>query len=189
MENSPLPQFKLDPQPEPKRIEFEENHKELVIAFQEHLTKADSSIAAILSATEEFKKKYSSQLSALPSHPYEKYKQMYLDPAEPILTYEQIPYPTCYCPLTIMSEITAISKHYSDQLIAQMPYVRENENEIAATMFTTLCGDKCFTDKEKMKKHFEFMEILKNLDDRLIETDPLTTSYTLLNHFIRVYKP
>lgn len=165
-------------------------HEKLVAAFQQQLAEANSTIETLLSASQEFQTKQGfDELKLSSLHPFEQYKAMYLDTSKPVLTYEQLPYPTCFCPSTIMAEITAISEHYSNQLIEQMDFVTENNTEAGATMFTTRCGDKFVINKEKMSQHLEFMEILKNLDDKLIENDPLTTAYTLLNHFIRVYRP
>ena len=123
MENVPEKEkeFTFIPQPEIDLLTPEQ--KKIALDYQEQISKTNLTIAAILAATEDFKKKYNSQLSAFPAHPYDKYKQMYLDPSKPTLTIEQIPYPRCYSPLTLMSQITSISEVYSERLLTQVPYL------------------------------------------------------------------
>lgn len=160
--------------------------EQLVLEYKEQLSKTNQTIAALLSATEQFKRKYDSQLSA--ANPYEKLKAQYLDSSRPIISVDELAFPSTFSASTAMAEITSISVASHEHFMTQLHYLTGGQMEAASTMYTVLCGDEFVVDKEKMRAHFEFLELVRNMSVEQINSNPLTVAIKLVTEFIRTYK-
>lgn len=164
-------------------------YESLKVMHEETISQAKQTIAQLLSATEEMRRSKYSQLSAAEGMPaYERLKRRYLSPTDKPKCLDDIPFPVGLTPLTIMREMSAIGYRMNDRMITQMKFVSAGKIEAAASMFTYLSGDKFIEDKEKVKAYLLYMEFVKNLDIKVVETDPVLVGYKVLSEYIRTYK-
>lgn len=120
--------------------------------------------------------------------PYEKYKQIYLDPSEPVLTIEQLPPPKHIALKEIIPLLSATGIGIPKNFVTNnLPYITAGNFDAGSTMFTTVSNGIVMHDKEKLKEHFVFMELIKNMTPQDINERPLSTALKLINEFIRIY--
>jgi hypothetical protein len=156
---------------------------------------SELTVSSLLSSTDAFKKMYELQASLSASclgHPYNQYKAKYLDPSKTLTTLEQLPPPKCRSILKLRDQLVNVSRHHTNNLLTQLPLVSatpEKNLAAAAMLFSSLSGDQVVTNQEKMREHFEFIELLKTMTAEDIEIRPITTALKIVNEFIRVYSP
>lgn len=155
----------------------------------------DLTIKSLLSASGAFDAATTLQASltgAIGGTPYLQYKIKYLDPNKKQTTIAELPPPKCRSILKIRDRLSDISKYHANNLLTQLPLVTaspEKHLAAAATIFSSLSGDTVITDNQKMREHFEFIELIQTMTSEDINTRPVTTALKLINEYIRVYSP
>lgn len=162
--------------------------EKLALLYRDDIDRTNKTIATAISSSELFRLSYASQLTSMPLAPYDQYKAMYLDPQEPVLTIEQLPPPKYVALSQIRPMLSAAGLSCTQNFLTNLPHITAGNLEAGATLFTKLSCGQFVTDKEKMKEHFVFIELIKNMTQDDIQKRPLSTALKLINEFIRVYK-
>lgn len=179
-------------EPEQAMIIFDalsKEQQELILYYKEQLAYANSTVAAAVSAAEEFKKKlnFGPSLSA-GFTAYDRLRWQYLDANSIPKSVHDIPFPRYFNPEVALKEIEQIGYKFGNTILTQMHYLTTNQQEGASTMYTVLCGDEFVVDKEKMKKHFEYLEFVRHIDMETVRQQPVTVAMKVVNEFVKTYR-
>lgn len=164
--------------------------QELILYYKQQLAQANNTVNSALSAAEEFRKK----LNLGPSlsggfTAYDRLRWQYLEPSYVPKSVDDVPYPKFFDPNIALQEIYDISLDYGRILDTQLKYLSAGIQEGATSMYTVSCeGGGFVIDKERMKKHFEFLEFVRHIDMQTVANQPVTTGMKVVSEFIQTYK-
>ena len=156
-------------------------------------------VNSALSSLYKSQDKINALLSAVPVHPYDKYKALYYKPTKQILpTLSNLPVPKFFDAKTATAQLTSISEKVSDNTMDQIAYLTANPGALSSTQisdiqsfcnaFASLSGNKLVVDHERVSNHFEFLETVKGISLEDIQKNPVEAAQKIVSYFIRLYK-
>jgi hypothetical protein len=156
-------------------------------------------ISNVLSSLQVAQTKINSLLSAVPVHPYDKYKALYYKPSKQILpTLSNLPVPKSFDAKTATSQLTAISHAVNDRTMSQVAYLTANPHVLSSTQvtdiqsfcnaFACLSGDRLVVDHSKVSNHFEFLETVRGISLEDVQRNPIEAAQKIVSYFIRMYQ-
>ena len=155
--------------------------------YRDQLSKINTQIDSMLSATAVIRNKVKEHIENVPIHPYERWRYQYLDPKKPVRTIFDLKFAPDFNPITATQQISALNKKYYDLSMLQLQSLTATDIEPALNIFATLSGNKFIVDEERMRRHIEFHELVRTIPLTEIENRPFETACKLVNEFIEVY--
>lgn len=117
------------------------------------------------------------QLSAVPVHPYERVKHDLFGKDYIFKTVNDIEQPTDFCPNTYLCQLTGISQkteQMSQYALLSVENIKPNLLETSINL-----------EPEFLKKNIEFVEIIKTIDLKDIQTKPQELVQKLTSFYIK----
>jgi hypothetical protein len=139
---------------------------QLSSSIQSKLT--NSNFLCLLSAIKE--------LSAVPFHPYEKIKYNLFGKDATFKTINDIELPNNFCPLTYTHKMTALGAKTNQMSLCALSGLKNIESKYLETAITV--------DTETLKRNIEFVEIVKTINIKDINTKPIELMQKLTSYYI-----
>ena len=183
--------------------EFEKALLQLPTLLKQDQAKAQRLIKDLVASAKALTHDAASSLSAAPIHPYERLIYDYLGPNFIAPTIDQYMLPADFSPVVSVRELEKISRktseiemsHYACISAEAMnmsfdgTFATENLNNVFAVPSPDSEGNQIFEiDKERLKEHLKFAEMVKNIPADYIVKNPLIVAKIILSEFIRIHK-
>lgn len=158
---------------------------------------ASLTIASVLSTLQLTQEQLAQRLSAVPVHPYDKFKQLYYKPLDTTIpTLDQLPVPVDFVPLTISAQISALNEKYRHRALAQVAFLSANPNALQdygqlanyCNAFAAPVDGQFMVSTEEVSNHFHFLETVKSLNYNDLAKDPILGAKKLLKLYLDMYE-
>ena len=116
------------------------------------------------------------ELSAVPVHPYERLKYDLFGKDYEFQTINDLEQPTDFCPMTYMSKLTAISQRTKQQTLCTLSSL--------SGMDSKTIENAVYVNPETLKRNIEFVEIVKTIDIKDIQTKPIELMQKITSFYI-----
>lgn len=117
------------------------------------------------------------ELSAVPSHPYERLKYNLFGKDYSFPTIENIEIPTDFDPGTYLCQLTAISDKTNQMGLCAL----SSMDNFTPTLFET----PTIVDQDFLKRNLEFVEVVKSININDIQTKPVELMQKLTSFYIK----
>lgn len=117
------------------------------------------------------------QLSALPVHPYERVKHDLFGKDYNFKTINDLDQPKDFCPNTYLCQLTGISQKTEQMSLCALSGIQDIKPNLLETSVNI--------EPNFLKKNIEFVEIVKTIDLKDIQTKPLELVQKLTSFYIK----
>lgn len=158
-------------------------------------------IQEILSAVEELRQQFQTTLFDGPVCPYQQTLAEYLGPNFICPSINDLALPLNFSSAEAVSSILKIDKAYNDRMLDQLQVMAAeaadtsfagitsvNLGNAFAVLSATSTRQEYVIDKQRLARHLELAEIVRNLPDEEIINNPNTVALRLINRWIEVHQ-
>jgi hypothetical protein len=174
-------------QQDPVLLNEQELEQQLIDFTAEHRAVVESSIADILSASDELCAYFDAIIANTPVHPYERLMKEYISPDCQMLSLSDVTCPEDFCLSSVAAEITAIAVKYSDLFELHTQALSTDKMEEVYTAFAMPSGENFIVDSAKVTNHLQFVNMVNSIPLELVDADPVMVAKKLLTQYIKTY--
>lgn len=171
---------------------FETSFPDLSSIQQEQLQNATSTIQNLLSSLKQINADIAAAREEIPTDPYERLKWEHCHKDIEPLDFESVEVPEDFCFDKAHKALTEISKKHSDNFndhlnVASLSGFDPNEHHHFGNAFAAFDGGTFQLDKDKITKHFQFLDMVRSVPLDYIINNPNDFNKKVLTKFIEIY--
>jgi len=147
-------------------------------------------IQETLSSARELNSAFKASLSSIPVHPYDFYKQQYIEPDYVPITFEQVEAPADFCHKTCLCQISAISQQFSKNVLTQVEALSTGKVPDDCNAFMGLSatenGEEFVVDRERAGNYLKFVEMIKTIPIEAVNRNPEELAKKVISQYIKM---
>jgi hypothetical protein len=149
---------------------------------------ANQAVQSLLSASEAFRMQFFDSLTSVPLHPYERLKYDCFGKEFKPLTLNEVEVSEGFSCVAAVQEISAISDKFHDITDVQVRALTCDDLPNECNAFAILSGNQFVIEKDKLSKHVNFLEFVKNIPISVIEANPIMVAQKITHQYIKAYQ-